>query len=100
MKKDRKLRQQSKKKTLTPERMIKLLFVFAVFFYCAMKIGLNSRNITLSMQEQKLAREMTRQQEQVEQLTSEVNQLEEKTRVLGLLDESVADNQKNVYIID
>lgn len=99
MKKGKKI-QRPKKRKATPERMIVHLFVLSVLFYCAMKIGLNSQNITLSIEEQRLAREMTRQQQQVEQLASEVNQLEEKTRVLGLLDESVADNQKNVYIID
>ncbi len=98
--KQSKLQRTKEKRNMTPERMIRILFVFAVMFYCTMKIGLNSRNITLSVEEQKLAREMTKQQQQVELLASEVNQLEEKTRVLGLLDESVADNQKNVYIID
>ena len=88
------------KKNINLEKVIRILFVFSIFFYCTMKIGLNSRNITLSVEEQRLAREMNQNQQEVEQLTTEVSQLEEKTRVLGLLDESVADNQKNVYIID
>ena len=76
---------------------LRLLFFF---FYCVTKIGLNSYNITLSVEDQKLAAEVEEKQQQIDELQSEVNNLEDKTRVLGMLGDEVKDNQDNVYIID
>ncbi len=56
--------------------------------------------MTLSNEEQALSAEMNQQHKEVEQLQSEVNQLQEKSRVLGLLNDDVTDNQNNIYIID
>lgn len=89
-----------RKKQIRLDRAIKILFAFAIVFYCSTKIGLYSYNITLSVQDQKLTKVMNAQQKKVDKLTSDVNILQEKSRVLGLLDDKVADNQKNVYIID
>ena len=97
--KDRTKKHNNKRK-LTPEKMVIRLFVFALVFYCATKIGLNSYNITLSVQEQALTRTMNQTQQEVDQLNTDINNLQEKSRVLGMLDDDVADNQKNVYIID
>lgn len=55
--------------------------------------------MSLATQDQILSQKVTKQEKKVEQLTSDVNTLQDKTRVLGILDD-VADNQKNVYIID
>lgn len=52
------------------------------------------------MRDQELSKKLSQTQQQVDQLTSQVNSLEEKSRVLGLLNDKVAENQKNVYIID
>ena len=43
---------------------------------------------------------MNQTQQEVDQLNTDINNLQEKSRVLGMLDDDVADNQKNVYIID
>mgnify|MGYP000121223198 FL=1 len=56
--------------------------------------------MSLATQDQILSQKVTKQEKKVEQLTSDVNTLQDKTRVLGILDDDVADNQKNVYIID
>ena len=61
---------------------------------------MNSYNITLSVEDQKLAAEVEEKQQQIDELQSEVNNLEDKTRVLGMLGDEVKDNQDNVYIIN
>ncbi|MBB5182914.1 hypothetical protein [Catenisphaera adipataccumulans] len=100
MKTAKKKRIRRKKKKFTFERFVKTLFVFAAAFFIGTKFFVYSYNITLSNQDQTLTKKMNKEQEQVDQLTSEVNILQEKSRVLGLLDEKVTDNQKNIYVID
>lgn len=93
-------RRKRRKKQFHFDTAVRVLFVLAFIFYLGTKIGLHSYNITLSIQDQKMTKVMDAQQEKVDKLTSDVNILQEKSRVLGLLDDKVADNQKNVYIID
>lgn len=100
MKKRSKKCNKGKRSSLTPERLIWVAFIFACTFYCGTKIFLTSYNMSLATQDQILSQKVTKQEKKVEQLTSDVNTLQDKTRVLGILDDNVADNQKNVYIID
>ena len=88
------------KKAIRPEALICILFVLSVVFYCTTKIGLNSYNITLQQQEQTIAAEVNAKKEAVNDLETEVNNLQNKTRLLGMLDSSVKDNQNNIYIME
>lgn len=93
-------KKRKRRRQFRMDAAVRVLFVLAFIFYLGTKIGLHSYNITLSIQDQKMTKVMDAQQEKVDKLTSDVNILQEKSRVLGLLDDKVADNQKNVYIID
>lgn len=54
----------------------------------------------LQMKEQELAAQVNEKQELVSELENEVNNLQNKTRLLGMLDSSVKDNQNNIYIME
>lgn len=56
--------------------------------------------MNLSEQDKELSQKVSQQEKKVDRLSSEVNSLQEKSRVLGILDDDVAENRKNVYIID
>lgn len=90
----------SRKPRVRPEALVCIAFILAFVFYCFTKIGLNSYNITLSVQDQKLAAEVKQKEETIDELETEVNNLQDKTRVLGMLEGDVKDNQNNIYIID
>ena len=93
-------KKHNRKPKIRPESLLCIAFALSFCFYCVTKIGLNSYNITLSVEDQKLASEVEEKQQQIDELQSEVNNLEDKTRVLGMLGDEVKDNQDNVYIID
>ena len=93
-------KQNKKRRTLRPEVLIIIVFVMSLAFYCTTKIGLNSYNITLQQSEQALAAEVSQKKEAVSELETEVNNLQNKTRLLGMLDSSVKDNQNNIYIME
>ena len=54
----------------------------------------------LQMKEQELAAQVNEKQELVSELENEVNNLQNKTRLLGMLDSFVKDNQNNIYIME
>ena len=93
-------RKHNRKPRIRPESLLCIAFALSFCFYCATKIGLNSYNITLSVEDQNLAAEVNETQKQIDELQAEVNNLQDKTRVLGMLGNDVKDNQDNVYIID
>ncbi len=95
-----KKKRTKKKRALKPRKILIIVCIFAGFFYCGTKIGLNAYNIALATEDQALSEKVSKQEKKVEQLTSDINTLQDKTRVLGILDDDVADNQKNVYIIE
>lgn len=88
-----------KKKKLALGTCVRIFFGFTFFFYIFSVTYISSSNITLSVEEQKETAKLNKKQKQVDQLTSEVNILQEKSRVLGLLDDKVTDNQNNIYVI-
>ena len=98
--KSRKKRMNTKKHRFSQDSKVIAFFVLALVFYILSKTVICSQNMTLSMRDQELSKKLSQTQQQVDQLTSQVNNLEEKSRVLGLLNDKVAENQKNVYIID
>ncbi len=93
-------KRKTKKRALKSRKILIIVCIFAGFFYCGIKIGLNAYNIALATENQALSEKVSKQEKKVEQLTSDINTLQDKTRVLGILDDDVADNQKNVYIIE
>ena len=106
MKQNKKYNNKSRKKRIkkrsrfSRDSKVIAFFVLAMVFYILFKTVICSQNVTLSMRDQELSKKLSQTQQQVDQLTSQVNSLEEKSRVLGLLNDKVAENQKNVYIID
>ena len=99
-KKSVKRQYNNKKRRIRREVILGFVFVLSLAFFVSTKIGLKSYNITLQMQEQKLAAEVNHKQEAVSDLETEVNNLQNKTRLLGMLDSSVKDNQNNIYIME
>lgn len=93
-------KKHNRRPRIRPEALLCVAFVLSALFYCFTKIGLNSYNITLSVENQKLAAEVDEKQAAIDELETEVNTLQDKTRVLGMLGNDVKDNQNNVYIID
>lgn len=85
---------------LRPEALVIIAFCLSTVFYCFTKIGLNAYNITLSNEEQKYAAQVSKKQDAINDLEAEVNKLQDKSRVLGLLEGDVKDNQNNIYVID
>ncbi len=91
---------KKRRKAIRPELLICVLFIMSIAFYCITKIGFKSYNITLQQQEQTIAAEVLEKKEAVSELETEVNNLQNKTRLLGMLDSSVKDNQNNIYIME
>lgn len=81
------------------ETICVFVFIFGALFYGFAKIGLNSYNITLQQKEQKLANEIARKENEVEDLLAEVHTMQDKGRVLNLLGDQVQDNSNNIYLI-
>lgn len=100
MKKKNSTKKKKKRRALNYQRILFIICIFAGLFYCGTKIGLSAYNIALSTQDQALSEKVTKQEKKVEQLTADINSLQDKSRVMGILDNDVADNQKNVYIIE
>lgn len=85
---------------IRPEVLVTAVFVMAVAFYFGCRIFVYSINVSLSVQDQKIANEVAEKESQISKLQTEVNSLQEKNRVLGMLDNEVKDNQNNIYIIN
>ncbi|MDD7281009.1 hypothetical protein [Floccifex sp.] len=92
-------KKNNKKRRIRKDMWIYCVFALSLLVFCLARFGLKSYNITLQMKEQELAAEVNQKQEAVSELETEVNNLQNKTRLLGMLDSSVKDNQNNVYII-
>ena len=85
---------------LRPEKMLLLVFALSFVFYCFSKIGLNSYNITLSVEEQKLAAEVAEKQDQIHSLKTDISTLQDKNKMLGLAGDDLSENQDNIYVIN
>lgn len=82
------------------KRLITIMFIFSSILYTGTKTFLNAHNMELSIEDQQLNASLSKAQQKIEELTVDINVLQEKTRVLSILDNKVADNAKNVYIIE
>lgn len=82
------------------KRLIKIAFLLSCILYIGTKTFLNAHNMELSIEDQQLSATLSKAQQKIEELTVDINVLQEKTRVLSILDNKVADNAKNVYIIE
>lgn len=103
MKRKTKRNHNNKKKKLRqwrPEKLLVLAFILSCVFYCFSKIGLNSYNITLSVENQSLANEVSKVQDEVTDLKTDISTLQDKNKMLGLVGEELKDNQDNVYVIN
>ena len=63
--KNNKKKQKRTIRQLRPEKLLLLAFCLSCVFYCFSKIGLNSYNITLSVEDQRLASELAKTQDEV-----------------------------------
>ena len=77
---------------------IAFIVLFSLFLYC--RLGLNSVNGSLTADNQKLSEEITQTQTEIDDLKIQINLLQEKSRVLGMLDGQVSDNQNRIFVID
>ena len=96
----KKLHNKKKRRSILLELLVVLVFVLSMAFYVTSKLKIHSMNITLQKEAQQLQATVSAKQEEVSQLETEINALQNKTRLLGMLDNSVKDNQNNIYIID
>lgn len=80
--------------------LVLTLFIVSMAFYFVSKTYVNSMNINLSIQDDKLSDEISQKQESVDELQNEVNTLQEKGRLLGMLDNQVSDNENNIYVMN
>ena len=87
-----------KKHNSTAAITIAFFVLFGVFLTC--RLGLNSINGSLTADNQKLSEEIAQTQTEIEDLQIEINELQEKSRVLGMLDGQVSDNQNRIFVID
>ena len=61
---------------------------------------MNSYNITLSVEEQKLASQVAEKQDEVHSLKTDISALQDKNKMLGLAGDDLNENQDNVYVIN
>ncbi len=76
------------------------LFLVSGAFYFLSKTVVSSLNLQLSVQESTLDSEIAKKEQSVEELQNEVDALQEKSRLMTMLDNSVSDNQNNIYVIN
>lgn len=93
------MKKQRKKKNRLIPRPVKVFFWCSLLFMIYAKTCMSNDNIQLSAQEQQLIQEIEKKEEVIADLENDVKTLEEKTRILGMLDNGVTDNQNNVYVI-
>ena len=93
-------RKRRKMRQLRQEKLLILAFALSCVFYCFSKIGLNSYNITLSVEEQKLASQVAEKQDEVHSLKTDISALQDKNKMLGLAGDDLNENQDNVYVIN
>ena len=91
-------RKRRKLRQLRPEKLLILAFALSCVFFS--KIGLNSYNITLSVEEQKLASQVAEKQDEVHSLKTDISALQDKNKMLGLAGDDLNENQDNVYVIN
>jgi cell division protein FtsL len=76
------------------------LCVLSGAFYFLSKTVVSSMNLQLSVQESTLENQIAKKKQAVEDLQNEVDSLQEKSRVMTMLDNSVSDNENNIYVIN
>lgn len=79
--------------------LIAVFLLSGAFFYLS-KTLVSSLNLQLSVQETTLDNEILKKEQSVEELQNEVDSLQEKSRLMTMLDNSVSDNQNNIYVIN
>lgn len=84
---------------LTRFLLVALCFVSCAFYFLS-KTVVSSLNLQLSVQESTLDNEISKKEQSVEELQNEVDSLQEKSRLMTMLDNSVSDNQNNIYVIN
>lgn len=99
------MKRESKKKRknvsfrMTRFLLIAVFLLSGAFFYLS-KTLVSSLNLQLSVQETTLDNEILKKEQSVEELQNEVDSLQEKSRLMTMLDNSVSDNQNNIYVIN
>lgn len=76
------------------------VFLLSGAFFFLSKTLVSSLNLQLSVQETTLDNEILKKEQSVEELQNEVDSLQEKSRLMTMLDNSVSDNQNNIYVIN
>ncbi len=73
------------------------VFVFSLMTFFAAKLFLHSASSSLALENQTITEELSEHTAAIEQLKGDITQLQDKTRVLGMLEGQVSDNEGNVY---
>ena len=98
--KNNKKKQKRNIRQLRPEKLLLLAFCLSCVFYCSSKIGLNSYNITLSVEDQRLASELAETQDEVHTLKTDISSIQDKNKMLGIVEDELTENQDNIYVIN
>lgn len=98
--KNNKKKQKRNIRQLRPEKLLLLAFCLSCVFYCFSKIGLNSYNITLSVEDQRLASELAETQDEVHTLKTDISSIQDKNKMLGIVEDELTENQDNIYVIN
>ena len=95
-----KKKQKKSIRQLRPEKLLLLAFCISCVYYCFSKIGLNSYNITLSVEDQRLASELAEAQDEVYTLKTDISSIQDKNKMLGIVEDELTENQDNIYVIN
>lgn len=102
--KDEIMKRSRKTKKNTNFRLTRVLLIVLCLlscgFYFLSKTVVSSLNLQLSVQESTLDNQISKKEQSVEELQNEVDALQEKSRLMTMLDNSVSDNQNNIYVIN
>ena len=61
---------------------------------------MNSYNITLSVEDQRLASELAETQDEVHTLKTDISSIQDKNKMLGIVEDELTENQDNIYVIN
>lgn len=76
------------------------IFTVSLCAYVFCRFFLRTANTSLSIENQKTNNQIEETSQTIKSLEEDINQLEQKTRVIGILDGQVTDNEDNVIYYD
>lgn len=85
---------------MNPTRLITVIFCITAILYLGCRFFLRTENTRLSVENQKAENTIETISGNIEVLENEISSLQEKSRVIGILDGQVSENQDNVYFYE